>query len=137
MVLPRWHFMSSNYASSTEQLCFLLQLDRTLVRRMAAMSGSVLVDPGSGDEEELYNNLYVSPSMVNAEDRFEHLSPYVSLSRNLRRTHTPPTFDDYSDATDQPDSILDLQSVAHSAHQARVQQFLEATGSTSSRSPRS
>ena len=99
-----------------KQLCILLQLDRTLVRRMAAMSGSVLVDPGSGDEEDLYNNLYVSPSMVNAEDHFEHLNPYVTLSRNLRRTHTPPTFDDYSDAIDQPDSIFDLHSVAHSAH---------------------
>lgn len=123
-----------------KQLCILLQLDRTLVRRMAAMSGSVLVDPGSGDEEDLYNNLYVSPSMVNAEDRFEHLNPYVSLSRNLRRTHTPPTFDDYSDAIDQPDSTFDLHSVAHnSIHQARdsVQQYMEATGSTSSRSPRS
>lgn len=119
-----------------KQLCILLQLDRTLVRRMAAMSGSVLVDPGSGDEEDLYNNLYVSPSMVNAEDRFEHLNPYVSLSRNLRRTHTPPTFDDYSDAIDQPDSTFDRHSVAHSVHQARIQLYMEATGSTSSRSPR-
>lgn len=107
------------------------------MRRMAAMSGSVLVDPGSGDEEDLYNNLYVSPSMVNAEDRFEHLNPYVTLSRNLRRTHTPPTFDDYSDAIDQPDSPFDLHSVVHSDHQARVQQYMEATGSTSSKSPRS
>lgn len=107
------------------------------MRRMAAMSGGVLVDPGSGDEEDVYNNLYVSPSMVNAEDRFEHLNPYVSLSRNLRRTHTPPTFDDYSDAIDQPDSSFELHSTARSGSQARFQQYMEAQGSTSSQSPRS
>lgn len=104
---------------------------------MAAMSGSLLVDPGSGDDEDLYNNLYVSPSMVNAEDRFEHLNPYVSLSKNLRRTHTPPTFDYYSDTLDEPDTSFGLHSVAHSVHQARMQQYMEAAGSTSSQSPNS
>ena len=114
-----------------------MQLDRTLVRRMAAMSGNVLVDPGSDNEEDLYNNLYFSPSMVNAEDRVEHLNPYVSLSKNLRRTHTPPTFDDYDDAEDLSHSGFELHSVGHSVHQARVQQYMEATGSTTSHSPRS
>ena len=114
----------------------VLQLDRTLVRRMAAMSGNVLVDPGSDGEEDLYNNLYVSPSMISAEDRVEHFNPYVTLSKTLRRTHTPPTFDDYDDTQDQPDSSFDMHSVAQSMHQVRVQQYMEATGSTSSRSPR-
>ncbi|KAL3156620.1 hypothetical protein ABBQ38_000907 [Trebouxia sp. C0009 RCD-2024] len=110
------------------------KLNRTLVRRMAAMSGSVMVDPGSDDETDLYNNLYVSPSMVNAEDRLEHLSPFVSLSKNLRRTHTPPTFDNYSDAED---SSFDAHPVADSIHQARVQQYMDVAGSVSSQSPRS
>lgn len=104
---------------------------------MAAMSGGVLVDPGSDDEEDLYNNVYVSPSMVNAEEHFDRLNPFVSLSRNLRRTHTPPTFDDYTDAIDQPGSTFELHSTARSVSQARVQQYIEATGSTSSLSPRS
>ena len=103
---------------------------------MAAMSGNVLVDPGSDDEEDLYNNLYVSPSMVNAEDRVEHFNPYVSLSKNLRRTHTPPTFEDYDDAADQPESSFVLHSAAQSLHQTRVQQYMEATGSSSPGSSR-
>lgn len=93
-----------------------------------------MVDPGSDDETDLYNNLYVSPSMVNAEDRLEHLSPFVSLSKNLRRTHTPPTFDNYSDAED---SSFDAHPVADSIHQARVQQYMDVAGSVSSQSPRS
>ena len=109
-----------------------VQLDRTLVRRMAAMSGNILVDPGSDDEEDLYNNIYVSPSMVNAEGRAEHLNPYVSLSRNLRRTHTPPTFDDYDDAADEPSSSFNLHSVAHSLYQSHAEQVTEDTGSSAS-----
>ncbi len=112
-----------------------VQLDRTLVRRMAAMSGNILVDPGSDDEEDLYN-IYVSPSMVNAEGRAEQLNPYVSLSKNLRRTHTPPTFDDYDDAADAPGTNFDMHSVAQRLHHA---QDMEATGSSASPSfsPRS
>ena len=123
--------------NSTKQHLFGIQLDRTLVRRMAAMSGNILVDPGSDDEEELYNNIYVSPSMVNAEGRAEHLNPYVSLSRNLRRTHTPPTFDDYDDAADEPGNTFDLHSAAHSLYQAHAEQVIEDTGSSASpaRSP--
>ena len=111
-----------------------MQLDRTLVRRMAAMSGNILVDPGSDDEEDLYNNIYISPSMVSAEGRAEHLNPYVSLSKNLRRTHTPPTFDNYDDATDEPQGSLDMHSVARSLYQVQwhVEQDLEATGSSAS-----
>lgn len=109
-----------------------MQMNRTLVRRMAAMSGSILVDPGSDDEEDLYNNIYVSPSMVNAEGRAEHLNPFVSLSRNLRRTHTPPTFDDYDDAADEANSSFDMQSVARRIHQAHREQDVEATSSSAS-----
>lgn len=90
------------------------------MRRMAAMSGSILVDPGSDDEDHLYSNIYVSPSMLNAEGRAEHLDPYVRLSRNLRRTHTPPTFDDYNDSADQLAGSFDMHSVAASLRQVRT-----------------
>ena len=109
-----------------------LQLDRTLVRRMAAMSGNILVDPGSDDEDDLYNNIYVSPSMVNAEGRAEHLNPYVSLSKNLRRTHTPPTFDDYDDTVDNPTRTFDMHSVAQSLQRVHPEPGQEATGSSAS-----
>jgi len=99
---------------------------------MAAMSGNILVDPGSDDEEQLYNNIYVSPSMVSAEGRAEHLNPYVSLSRNLRRTHTPPTFDDYDDTADEPGSSFDMHSVAQGLRQSQAEQDMEATGSCAS-----
>lgn len=98
----------------------VLQLDRTLVRRMAAMSGSILVDPGSDDEDKLYDNIYVSPSMLNAEGRAEHLDPYVQLSKNLRRTHTPPTFDDYNDSIEQQAGSFDMHSVAASVRHVRT-----------------
>ena len=91
-----------------------------MVRRMAVMSGNILVDPGSDDEDNLYDNIYVSPSMLNAEGRVEHLDPYVRLSKNLRRTHTPPTFDDYNDSVEQLTGSFDMHSVAASLRQVRT-----------------
>ena len=125
------HYAEINDFSMTCNYAYL-QLDRTLVRRMAAMSGSVLVDPGSDDEEDLYNNIYVSPSMINAEGRVEHLNPYVSLSKNLRRTHTPPTFDDCDDAAEEPKNSFDMHSVAQSLRHIHTEQDLEATASSAS-----
>ena len=99
------------------------------------MSGSVLVDPGSDDEEQLYDNIYVSPSMLNAEGRIEHLEPYVRLSRNLRRTHTPPTFDDYNDNVEKPAGSFEMHSIATSLRQVRTRLPGSEAGSSSA-SPR-
>lgn len=122
-------------AEASDLNLFMVQLDRTLVRRMAAMSGSVLVDPGSDDEDQLYDNIYVSPSMLNAEGRVEHLDPYVRLSRNLRRTHTPPTFDDYNDNVEQPAGSFEMHSIATSLRQVRPR-LPDSEASSRSASPR-
>lgn len=87
---------------------------------MAVTAGSILVDPGSDDEDQLYDNVYVSPSMLSAENRAEQLDPYVRLSKNLRRTHTPPTFDDYNDSVEQPPGAFHMHSVATSLRQVRT-----------------
>lgn len=96
------------------------------------MSGNILVNPGSDNEDNLYDNIYVSSSMLNAEGRVEHLDPYVQLSKNLRRTHTPPTFDDYDDNVKQLTGSFDMHSVAASLRQVRIRNDLESSSSVSS-----
>ena len=87
---------------------------------MAVTAGSILVDPGSDDEDQLYDNVYVSPAMLSAENRAEQLDPFVRLSKNLRRTHTPPTFDDYNDSMEQPAGAFHMHSVATSLRHVRT-----------------
>lgn len=55
----------------------LAQGDRLLVRRMAAMAGSVQVDLGSDDEDQVYGDLYESESRAHAEVQARHFDPYL------------------------------------------------------------
>jgi hypothetical protein len=54
-----------------------VQDDRLLVRRMATLAGSAVVDPGSDEEEELYEGLYLSSGLVAAEAQAKRLASYA------------------------------------------------------------
>lgn len=54
------------------------QDDRTLVRRMAAMTGSMgPAASGSCDQEELYDGLYESEAFSRATQQARQLQPYL------------------------------------------------------------
>ena len=64
----------------------------------------------------MYNNLYISPSFLEAEARSERLGPFVQMARSLRRTVTPPTMAEYDDELEAPGPLgrYDLSAVAGS-----------------------
>lgn len=64
----------------------------------------------------MYDNLYISPSFLEAEARSERLGPFVQMARSLQRTVTPPAMAEYDDEQEAPGSpgSYDLSAIAGS-----------------------
>ncbi|KAK9811020.1 hypothetical protein WJX73_006925 [Symbiochloris irregularis] len=104
---------------------------RMIVRRMAAMAGGGHdVDPGSDSEGEIFDGLYDSYGLQQADERDQRMQPYIQKAARAPLISSPAEYESYSDSgslvvATPPPELFDAEGLIPAANQRGTIELVE------------